>query len=130
MMEHRVVSDDGLIVEEGGCVIDVRLPWYRSLPLSVVEIGQVVVDGQLIDPARITFELEGQRYRLDELRPHTDVWWYVLDSAFLHIAGLPLLAGGEHQVSVTIQVRPPYINGLNRIVKTEKRLKAREGVPA
>lgn len=130
MMEHRVVSDDGLIVEPSGCAIDVRLPWYRSLPLSVVEVKEVAIDGQPIDPSRLSFQLNGQRLALNELRPRTNEWWYVLDSAFVHVAGEEIEAGTEHDVAVTIAVRPPYINGLNRIVRTAKTLRAREGVSA
>lgn len=88
MMDHRVVSDNGLASRPGGCSIDIRLPWYRTLPLSTVQIDAVEIDGETIDPSRVTFELEGETLDPSELRGRKDKWWYVLDSAFLHVDGV------------------------------------------
>lgn len=124
MMQSRVVSDNGLKATPTGFDVDVRLPWYRSLPLSVVEVGRIELDGETIDPSAVDFELNGKRFKLDELRPRTGEWWFVLDSALLHVNHAPIEKGSKHRVAVTIAVRPPYINGLNRIVKTAKTLTA------
>jgi len=121
-MQHRVVSDNGLTATAHGFDIDVRLPWYRSLPLSVVDVVDVIIDGEKIDPAAVRFELEGQVLKLDQLRPLTDRVWYVLDSALLRVEHAPLTKGSEHEVTVSICVRPPYIDGLARTVKTTKSL--------
>ncbi|RVU02274.1 hypothetical protein EOE18_17325 [Novosphingobium umbonatum] len=125
MMDHRVVSDGGLFASASGFDVDVRLPWYRSLPLSVVEVVEVALDGHVIALENVTFELNGETLRPAELRPRTDDYWYVLDSALLHVAHAPVAQGSTHEVCVTIAVRPPYIQGLNRIVKTTKTLTAR-----
>ena len=124
MMDHRVVSDGGLTGTSTGFDVDVRLPWYRTLPLSVVEVVEVILDGETIEREKVSFELNGENLRLDQLRPRSDDWWYVLDSALLHVDHEPVASGTEHEVSVTIAVRPPYIQGLNRIVKTTKTLTA------
>ena len=124
MMDHRAVSDGGLASAPNGCVIDIRLPWYRTLPLSVVRVDAVEVDGKAIDPARVTFELEGEKLGLGDLAGRKDKWWYVLDSAFLHVDGVEVPAGSTHEVAVTVSFRPPYIKGLNRIVRTAKTLVA------
>ncbi|KTE19838.1 hypothetical protein ATE67_14535 [Sphingopyxis sp. H050] len=124
MMDHRVVSDNGLASKPGGCTIDVRLPWYRALPLSTVRLEAVEIDGETIDPARVSFELEGEKLRPADLAARTDKWWYVLDSAFVHVDGKETPKGTSHDVAVTISFRPPYIMGLNRIVRTAKTLVA------
>ena len=124
MMDHRVVSDNGLASRPGGCSIDIRLPWYRALPLSVVRIEAVEIDNQTIDPSRVSFELEGETLAPGDLAARTDKWWYVLDSAFLHVDGVDVPAGSTHEVAVTVSFRPPYIRGLNRIVRTAKTLVA------
>lgn len=123
-MDHRVVSDDGLKATPTGFSVDVRLPWYRSLPLSVVKVAEVTIDGEAVDPVTVGFELNGETLSLDELTGRTEDWWYVLDSAFLNVRGEPIEKGSTHEVAVTIAVRPPYIQGLNRIVKTTKTLVA------
>ena len=124
MMKNRVVSDNGLRSTESGFAIDVRLPWYRSLPLSTVDIAEILLDGKPIDLADVTFELDGEQLCPDDLCSLTDKWWYVLDSAWLNVKHTPIERGSEHDVAVTLAVRPPYIKGLVRLTKTEKRLVA------
>ena len=46
MQTARVISDNGLRATPTGYRIDVRLPWYRSLPVSTVEVGEVSIDGR------------------------------------------------------------------------------------
>ena len=53
MQTSRVISDNGLKATPTGYRIDVRLPWYRSLPVSTVAVGEVNGDGELPDPPTI-----------------------------------------------------------------------------
>ncbi len=124
MFVNRVISDNGLTVTESGVDIDIRLPWYRALPLSVVGVTDVEIDGKKVDLTSLTFEVNGQSYKLNELPSHYTEWWYVLDSAFLHVPGLVLQPGTEHQVRVTVSIRPPYIPGFYRLTECTKRLRA------
>ena len=120
MMVTRVISDNGLKATNGGFDIDIRLPWYRSLPLSTVDVVDVGIDGQKIDPKNVRFELEGAQFRLDEMRRLTTKWWYVLDSALLHVKGVPIQRGKDYSVEVTVAVSPPYIPAVRQVhgVKT------------
>jgi hypothetical protein len=124
MFVNRVISDNGLVVTESGIDIDIRLPWYRALPLSVVGVTEVEIDGKNVDLTSLTFEVNGKSYKLNELPAHYTEWWYVLDSAFLHVPGVTLQRGTEHQVKVTVSIRPPYIPGFYRLTECKKRLRA------
>jgi Domain of unknown function (DUF6379) len=124
MQTNRVISDNGLSAIPSGYRIDIRLPWYRSLPLSTVEVGEVLVDGTAVAPAKIRFELEGRSYALSDMPELTDKVWFVLDSAFLNVEGSALPAGSEHSVSVTLNLYPPYIRGLKRVSRETKTLRA------
>jgi hypothetical protein len=124
MQTSRVISDNGLRATLNGFRIDVRLPWYRSLPISTVEVGEVCIDGRVIDPSRVKFELEGQSYSLSDMADQVDKVWFVLDSAYLDVETTPH-GGGEHEVSVTLNLYPPYIRGLKRISRDCKTLQAR-----
>lgn len=124
MQTSRVISDNGLRATLNGFRIDVRLPWYRSLPISTVEVGEVCIDGRVIDPSRVKFELEGQSYSLSDMADQVDKVWFVLDSAYLDVETTPH-GGGEHAVSVTLNLYPPYIRGLKRISRDCKTLQAR-----
>jgi hypothetical protein len=122
----RVLGSDGIIATSNGLRVDIRLPWYRSLPLSTIEVGEVRINGQLIDPAKITFELEGNRFAFGELANKTNLVWYVLDSAYLDVAG-SWKVGEELEVSVTLILYPPYIPGLKRMTVQSTALRLRAG---
>lgn len=125
MMNHRIISDDGLKAVGQGCTIDIRLPWYRTLPLSVVEVLEVTIDGGSIPLDGVELSLEGETFSLDGLERRTCDMWYVLDSAYLKIPSAPVVAGDEHDLSITLAIYPPYIKGYKRITRTDKRLTAR-----
>jgi hypothetical protein len=125
MIDGRTICDNGLHASPNGAAIDIRLPWYRALPLSVVSIDEVAIDGEIMDRRNLSFELDGSRFHLDDMRSRTDVWWYVLDDARLHVQGRPIAAGEDHGVAVKMSVRPPYIGGFNLPVKSTKTLTAR-----
>lgn len=125
MMSHRVVSNDGLKSLPEGCSISIRVPWYRSLPVSVFEVMDVSIDGDSIPLEQVMFSIEGESIALDDLDKQTHAVWYVLDDAYLVVSGVSIPQGSEHDVAVTLAIYPPYIEGYKRITRTEKRLTAR-----
>jgi hypothetical protein len=122
MFVTRVITDDGLRLSEAGFDLDIRLPWYRSLPLSTVNVAELKIDGQVIPASAITFEVNGKAFSLGDLKAHPEEWWFVLDSAYLHVSGTKLQPGTEHDVSATIGIKPPYIPGFFRLTECNKRL--------
>lgn len=123
MFVTRVITDGGLKGTRAGFSLDIRVPWYRSLPVSTVSIAELKVDGQAIPADDIRFEVNGKTWGLEELRSHPEEWWFVLDSAFLHVGGKKLEPGSEHKVSVTVGIKPPYIPGFFRMTECTKQLK-------
>ncbi|WP_226017937.1 DUF6379 domain-containing protein [Novosphingobium sp. FKTRR1] len=111
---ERVIGDGGLSAGPDGGRLDVRLPWYRSLPLSTVRVEALEVDGAQIPLESLRFELDGGSWTLAELEDQTDRFWFVLDSARLVIPGLSLAPGSAHRVALTISLFPPYIPGMKR----------------
>lgn len=124
MMKSRLISNDGLTATPQGFDLDIRLPWYRSLPLSVVEVTEVTIDGAAVEPALVTFELEGATLALGDLGKRADRWWYVLDSAILHVHRQPLAPGTSHELAVTVALQPPYIPGFRMMTRCVKTLRA------
>ena len=123
MFKTRVISDNGLRCWEGSVAIDIRLPWYRALPLSTVEIAEVKIDGALIAANEMRFLINGESLALDVLPGRDKDWWYVLDSGFVLVPKRVLEIGSQHEVSVTVGIRPPYIPGFYRMTECTKRLK-------
>jgi hypothetical protein len=108
----NILSDNSLQTTEKGLDLAIRLPWYRALPLSTVEIGQVRIGGNLIDADKITLGVNGNNYRLDLLAELTGEYWFVLDSAVLHIEYPEARRGMEYDVEAMVTLYPPYIPGI------------------
>jgi hypothetical protein len=61
----NILSDNTLQITEKGFDLAIRLPWYCALPLSTVEIGEVRIDGKLIDADKITLGVNGKDFSLN-----------------------------------------------------------------
>ncbi len=124
MMKDRVISDGGLKATPTGFDVDIRLPWYRSLPLSTVEVVELKFGGAPVPLDRISFEVNGKTFELDGLIELYDEWWYVLDSAYLHVHHAPIERGRDYEVEVTVRIFPPYIKGFTPMTRCLKTLRA------
>lgn len=124
MMSHRVISNDGLKAMHKGCSVAVRVPWYRSLPVSVVEVVEITIDGTALPLNNVLFSIEGELIPIDQLDKQTKSVWYVLDDAYLVIPDANVEQGKTYDVAVTLAIYPPYIDDYKRITRTEKRLTA------
>jgi hypothetical protein len=107
MMPELIIEPDSLTVNEGRARMSVRMPWYRALPLSSVADVRWSVDGREVRKDSITWTVDGETYRLADLPPRHDRWWYVLDSAV--IEGDLDIGSGNHRVEVTLALYIPYI---------------------
>jgi hypothetical protein len=132
VLNDQVIADGSLRAADGGFAFDVRLPWYRALPVACLEGLDVAIDGERIPSDQLRIELNGHTYALAELPPLHEDWWYVADAAPV-TAPLPEgLGEGEHELDVTIHVRIPYIieSGVPLVMREHcvKKQKAREVV--
>jgi hypothetical protein len=96
---------------DAGVALDIRLNWYRSLPLSCVEAIALEIDRSAVPAERLRLRLGGYEAPVGELGAATDVWWRVLDPAVLVAEGEDL-ASGPHQVELALTLRIPYYGPL------------------
>jgi hypothetical protein len=110
MLPDRMLEPDSLRASRGRVSISLRMPWYRALPLSsVANVGLVIDDIQVPTDSLIWGTASGERYRLDELPPLWQSWWFVLDSVVLE-GELPVLPDIEdHEVELTVGLYIPYV---------------------
>ena len=124
VMTSKVIGEGGIAVTPTGFRIDIRLPWYRSLPVSTVEIDSVAIDGVPVGRDNVTFELEDREIALSAMPDEVETVWYVLDSAYLNVKSDRLDPGAAHVFSVTMSLYPPYIRGLRRMTQDQGVLRA------
>lgn len=111
-----LITGDSRITPDG-LALDLRLPWYRSLPLSVVMPNDLTVDGQPVPLEGASLEYEGRRYPLAELPEQVQTFWFLLDSATLHVPTATPLPAGPHHVVLTLTLYPPYIPMLTHVTR-------------
>jgi Domain of unknown function (DUF6379) len=109
MLTEQVIADASLQSEGDAFAFLLRLPWYRSLPLSSLEELHVTIDGQSVPSEELRVSYGGMTYALSDLPPLYDEWWYVADPAEVRVPKAGGLPAGEHELDVTIAVRIPYI---------------------
>jgi hypothetical protein len=117
-------------LQGGALEVALRLPWYRALPLSVVEVSNLRIDGQQVPLERVQFALNGKKHPLSKLPDLVDQFWFVLDSAVLHVDAPGLRADTDHEVALALHLYPPYIPGLNWITEGRRTIRAgKAGAP-
>ena len=108
MLKNDLIRDDSLRTDDSGFSFDARLNWYRALPLSSIRLT-VEVDGTPVDDDAITFCDDGETYRHAELASRDDRMWFVADSARGRGERPGGIAPGQHELSLSIASRIPYI---------------------
>lgn len=108
-MKSWFIKDGSLRATGNGLELDVRLPWYRSLPLSVIDFGDLRINGNKIDLNSVTVKLNGKQRRVPELAGLWQEYWFVLDSALVEIPLPGAKSGGQYEVDFTMVIHPPYV---------------------
>jgi hypothetical protein len=93
----------------GGLAISVQLPWYRSLWLSAVNDVAVRLDGVEVPRQDIRFELQGRRYRVEELPDQWETLWFLQDRADVVVPWDGRVDGSTLTVELTLELRLLYM---------------------
>jgi Domain of unknown function (DUF6379) len=103
-MVEGMVAPDALSARDGRLALAIRLPWYRSLPLSCLESVEVTVDGEPAAVCRV--RVPGFTGPLQDASSSEAVWDLrdPLDLT-LDADARP----GPHTLEVAVAVRIPYI---------------------
>jgi hypothetical protein len=88
-----------------GAEFRVRSPWYRSLPLSCIDV-ELTIDGARVPDDRIRVSVNDRDHTLAELHALDDEFWFVLDPARVRVSGVD---PGTHEVTVRLGLRIPYL---------------------
>ncbi|NBC37738.1 hypothetical protein GTZ99_14375 [Novosphingobium sp. FSY-8] len=112
---ERVIAEEGLVATPRGARLGMRLTWYRSLPFSTVEVASVAIDGAPVDLSDAVVEYDDQSWPLAEMGEQTNSFWFIRDSAFLVLPQVQLTPGDAHEVTLVLNVNPPYIPGMKRV---------------
>lgn len=108
MYDKHLIVDHSLVRAGDGIRVDLRIPYYRGLGLSMVDIPALEIDGKSVDLSRARFEVHGNDYALSELPSAVDDRWGFTEPARITIPGFDL-EPGEHDIDATIDLRISYL---------------------
>ncbi|MEF2978414.1 C-glycoside deglycosidase beta subunit domain-containing protein [Subtercola sp. YIM 133946] len=128
MIPDRIIEQNTLKTDGQKTTVEVRLPWYRSLPAASVSEVEFSVDGVAAPAESIRWTMNDRTYTLDELVGVIDEWWFPTDSVVV-TGDIPLAdPEADHEVRVALKLFIPYIvteHGVLRIEEhNEKTMKA------
>lgn len=111
--ENQVLRPDGfynilLHGKQVGFNVDLRINYYRGLPLSCVRKIELTVDGKQIPQELMLFQLREKCFTLQELPKMYREYWGIKTPAHLRVFNYGL-AEGEHDVVVWIELTCPYM---------------------
>lgn len=114
MFEKYMIVDSDVknIVENGkttGFQFGARLPYYRSIPLSLLEDLAVSIDGEQVPRDSLQFSVHGNTYTLAQMETEVDDRWNMGEVAYITIPKEGGLPKGEHQVSLLLNMRIAYL---------------------
>ena len=122
-MSEGMVGPGALSARDGQLGVAVRLPWYRSLPVSCVETVRVSVDGV---PAPVRSVSVGDFAGRVEEAAVSDVTWDLRDplDVVLDVAASP---GATYAVEVAVAVRIPYMQQAPGVALVQRATARTEG---
>jgi hypothetical protein len=112
MFDQYIVCEDSLRRREDGQpggVVDVRMPYYRGLGLSMVEAVDLVLDGQPVPVERTDFTVHGNTYTFAEMPQTLEDRWEMGEPAQLGFVTDEPLTPGEHDVAISVRLRISYM---------------------
>ena len=112
MYDQYIVCEENFrLLDDGrtGGVVEVRMPYYRGLGLSMVEAVDLVLDGAPVPAMRTTFTVHGNTYTFAQLPQTFDDRWEMGERAQLAFETDEPLEPGEHDVTVAVRLRISYM---------------------
>jgi hypothetical protein len=111
MFDNKIIVPDSLeaLAENEGFAVLARLPYYRGLGLSMVEDVAVSVDGEKVPRDDIRFSVRGRSWTLDEMETEYGDRWNFGEKARIECRKAGGLAGGKHEVQVSVRMRVSYL---------------------
>lgn len=109
MFDQYIIVEETLESRPDGGAVQVRMPYYRGLTLSMVEAVDLTLDGSAIPAADTTFTVHGNSYPFPEMSGVFDDRWEMGEPAELAFRTGSPLAAGDHDVAVRVRLRISYM---------------------
>lgn len=108
-LDNFILSEDALKATQSGFELQFRSHWYRSLPMSCMNI-KARINGKVIPENTITVTVNGSNYPLSEVPKLEKEWLFITDPATLRVKSEEVLIKGEvYNVELDLGIFIPYV---------------------
>ncbi|MDT2598477.1 DUF6379 domain-containing protein [Enterococcus hulanensis] len=114
MFEQYLVNPEGFrnVSEENqiiGYEVQLRIPYYRGLPMSCVEVIDLLVDGEKVANEDQLITVKGETFTFAELPTVINHRWEMTETITVFVKKQGGLAQGEHKVHAFVSLRISYL---------------------
>jgi len=108
-LDKFILRDNALSLNDGEIQIKFQSHWYRSLPLSCMDVT-VTINGQPVDENDMMIEANGNQYPVRRMPELDKEWLFITDAATLHVKNnQSLQKGKQYEVALNLDLHIPYI---------------------
>lgn len=108
-LDNFILSEDALKATQSGFELQFRSHWYRSLPMSCMNI-KAKINGKAIAEHAITVEVNGNKFPFSEVPNLEREWLFITDPATLHVKNEEtLIKGNTYEVELDLGIFIPYV---------------------
>ncbi|MBR9791456.1 MAG: hypothetical protein GYB58_06875 [Gammaproteobacteria bacterium] len=109
-LEASVIKQDAVRNTPSGYEVDIRISWYRSLPIACLENLSVTIDGQAYPAEQLTIKVNNTEIPVTQAGEFLDEWWFTQDPITALITTSNAKAAGEQvNIQVSLATRIPYV---------------------
>ncbi|EOH88382.1 C-glycoside deglycosidase beta subunit domain-containing protein [Enterococcus pallens] len=102
----RNVKEDDQVI---GYEVQLRIPYYRGLPMSCVEVIDLTVDGEEVANEDMAITVKGETFTFAELPTAINHRWEMIETITVFVKKPGGLAEGEHKVHAFVSLRISYL---------------------
>ncbi|WP_429947304.1 C-glycoside deglycosidase beta subunit domain-containing protein [Enterococcus sp. DIV1297f] len=92
-----------------GFEVQLRIPYYRGLPMSCVEVIDLTIDGEKVAVKDMIITVKGESFTFDELATAINHRWEMIETITVFVKKPGGLAAGEHTIHAFVSLRISYL---------------------
>ena len=94
--------------DEKNVIFKVRLPWYRCVPVAVIDKIELAIDGKEVPEDAVRVLIAGEPKTIPEVKEYTQLIWSNLETQSVQVTLDEPIAEGPHEVSLNFRIDLPY----------------------
>lgn len=92
-----------------GYEVQLRVPYYRGIPMSCVEVIDLTVDGEKVNNDDMLITVKGETFKFSELPTVINHRWEMIETITVFVDKPGGLASGEHKIHCFVSLRISYL---------------------